>query len=80
MGAHRPAACPVCGKKIQGQTIAAMVAQLLSLKPGTKLVLLAPFIKDKKASIRLFLNKSKRRLCPRPRRRHHDGFKRGLPS
>jgi excinuclease ABC subunit A len=40
--------CPVCGKKIQGQTIPAMVEQILSIKPGTKIILLAPFIKDQK--------------------------------
>src|SRR5512147_2641136 len=35
--------CPVCGKKITGQTIQDMTDQLLSLPNGTKLVLLAPF-------------------------------------
>ncbi len=44
--------CPVCGKKIQGQTITAMVGQLLQLKPGTRLMLLAPFIKDQKGEHR----------------------------
>src|ERR1700687_4039963 len=36
--------CPVCGKKIAGQTIHAMVEQLLAIKTGTKIILLAPFI------------------------------------
>jgi excinuclease ABC subunit A len=40
--------CPVCGKKIHGQTLQAMTDQLLALPSGTKLVLLAPFIKDQK--------------------------------
>ena len=40
--------CPVCGKKIQGQTIQSMVDQLLNLPSGAKVVLLAPFIKDQK--------------------------------
>ncbi len=40
--------CPVCGKKIQGQTIASMVEQLLNIKTGTKILLFAPFIKDQK--------------------------------
>ena len=40
--------CPVCGKKITGQTIAAMVEQLLNLPEGTKLMLLAPFVRDQK--------------------------------
>lgn len=40
--------CPVCGKKIQGQTIKAMTDQLLGLPENTKLILMAPFIKDQK--------------------------------
>src|SRR5258707_4790113 len=36
--------CPVCGKKIVGQSIQAMTDQLLALPEGTKLMLLAPFI------------------------------------
>ncbi len=44
--------CPVCGKKIQGQTIPAMVSQLLTLKSGTRIVLMAPFIKDQKGEHR----------------------------
>ena len=44
--------CPECGKKIQGQTIQNMVDQLLSLPAGTKLVILAPFIKDQKGEHR----------------------------
>src|ERR1041385_719418 len=52
--------CPVCGKKIQGQTIAAMVTQLLSLKPGTKLVLLAPFIKDQKGEHKVIFEQIKK--------------------
>ncbi len=44
--------CPVCGKKIQGQTIQTMVDQLLNLPDGTKLILLAPFIKDQKGEHR----------------------------
>jgi len=44
--------CPECGKKISGQTISAMVQQLLLLQEGTKLALLAPFIKDQKGEHR----------------------------
>jgi excinuclease ABC subunit A len=40
--------CPECGKKIQGQTIQSMVGQLLALPLGTKIMILAPFIKDQK--------------------------------
>ena len=40
--------CPVCGKKISGQTITSMVDQLMRLEVGTKIMLLAPFIRDQK--------------------------------
>lgn len=44
--------CPVCGKKIAGQTLQSMVDQLLNLKPGTKVILLAPFVRDQKGEHR----------------------------
>ena len=52
--------CPVCGKKIQGQTIAAMTEQLLGLKTGTKIILLAPFIKDQKGEHRVIFEQIKK--------------------
>lgn len=52
--------CPVCGKKIQGQTIAAMVEQILGIKPGTKIILLAPFIKDQKGEHRVIFEQIKK--------------------
>ncbi len=52
--------CPQCGKKIQGQTIAAMVEQILGLKPGTKIILLAPFIKDQKGEHRVIFEQIKK--------------------
>ena len=52
--------CPVCGKKIQGQTIQAMVDQLLNLKAGTRLVLLAPFIKDQKGEHKVIFEQIKK--------------------
>jgi len=52
--------CPVCGKKIQGQTIAAMVEQLLALKAGTKIILLAPFIKDQKGEHKVIFEQIKK--------------------
>ncbi len=52
--------CPVCGKKIVGQTIHAMVEQLLNLKSGTKIVLLAPFIKDQKGEHRVIFEQIKK--------------------
>lgn len=52
--------CPVCGKKIQGQTIQAMVDQLLGLKLGTRVVLLAPFIKDQKGEHKVIFEQIKK--------------------
>ncbi len=52
--------CPECGKKIQGQTIQAMVDQLLSLPAGTKVMLLAPFIKDQKGEHRHIFEQAKK--------------------
>jgi len=52
--------CPVCGKKIQGQTIAVMVEQLLNLKAGAKIILLAPFIKDQKGEHRVIFEQIKK--------------------
>ncbi len=40
--------CPVCGKKISGQTIQAMTDHLVTLPVGTKVVLLGPLIRDQK--------------------------------
>jgi excinuclease ABC subunit A len=40
--------CYVCGKKISAQTVTQMVNQLMDLKAGTKIIIMAPFIKDQK--------------------------------
>src|SRR5512141_478462 len=40
--------CPVCGREISGQTVAQMVDQIVAMPEGTKLMLLAPVIRDQK--------------------------------
>ncbi len=40
--------CPVCGKPIARQTVQQMVDNILDINPGTRLMLLAPVIKDRK--------------------------------
>ncbi len=45
--------CPVCGKKITGQTITSMTDQLLGLSTGTRIMLLAPFVRDQKGEHKL---------------------------
>ena len=52
--------CPACGKKIQSQTVQAMVDQILNLQQGTKLMLLAPFIKDQKGEHRAIFEQIKK--------------------
>ena len=52
--------CPVCGKKIMGQTIQSMVDQLLQFPAGTRLFLLAPFIKDQKGEHRVIFEQIKK--------------------
>lgn len=52
--------CPVCGKKISGQTIQSMTDQLLTLPEGTKVVLLAPFIRDQKGEHKVIFEQVKK--------------------
>jgi excinuclease ABC subunit A len=52
--------CPVCGKRITAQTLQTMVDQLLALPNGTKLTLLAPFIRDQKGEHRLVFENIKK--------------------
>ena len=40
--------CPVCGKPIAVQTVEQMVDSLRQIEPGSRLMLLAPIIKDRK--------------------------------
>lgn len=54
--------CPVCGTKVEKQTIQEVVDTILELnKDGDKLVILAPVVKDKKGTHKnLFLNLQKK--------------------
>jgi len=40
--------CPVCGREISRQTVEQMVDQLYSLPEGTRLMLMAPLVRDRK--------------------------------
>ncbi|OGE80738.1 MAG: excinuclease ABC subunit A [Candidatus Doudnabacteria bacterium RIFCSPHIGHO2_12_FULL_48_11] len=40
--------CSVCGKKIVGQTVTQMVDQIVSLPESTKIIIMAPMIRDQK--------------------------------
>jgi excinuclease ABC subunit A len=52
--------CPECGKKIQGQTLQAMTDQLLALPENTRLMLLAPYIKDQKGEHRAIFEQARK--------------------
>ncbi len=52
--------CPQCGKKISGQTLQAMVDQLLGLAKDTKVILLAPFVRDQKGEHKLIFDQVKK--------------------
>ena len=43
--------CPVCGREIQQQTVDQIVDQILALEEGTKIQVLAPVVRGKRASM-----------------------------
>ena len=44
--------CPHCGRKLQSQSAQAIAEQLLALKPGQKMMILAPFVNGRKGEHR----------------------------
>lgn len=40
--------CPICGKEVQRRTSQAIIDEVMKIKDGTKLLILAPIVKDKK--------------------------------
>ena len=52
--------CPVCGKKISGQTVTGMVDQIMSWPVGTKIVLMALLVKDQKGEHKHLLEEAKK--------------------
>lgn len=52
--------CPVCGKRIIGQTIHSMTDQVMSFGDGVKLAVLAPFIRDQKGEHRTIFEQIKK--------------------
>ena len=56
--------CPICGKKIEKQTLDQIVDSVLSLKENTKIQILAPIIRGKKGEYtKLLENFIKDRFC-----------------
>jgi len=52
--------CPVCGKKIIGQSVTQMVDQISAWPEGTKFVILAPLVKDMKGEHKHLLEEAKK--------------------
>jgi excinuclease ABC subunit A len=52
--------CPVCGKKISGQSVTSMVDQILTYPSGAKILILAPFIADRKGEHKHVLEEIKK--------------------
>jgi excinuclease UvrABC ATPase subunit len=52
--------CPVCGKKIAGQTVTQMVDQIISWPESTKIVIMAPMVKDQKGEHKHLLEEARK--------------------
>lgn len=52
--------CPVCGKKISGQTLQAMTDNVLAYPVNTKVMFLAPFVRDQKGEHKHVLEQIKK--------------------
>ena len=52
--------CPTCGEKVEGQTLQAIVNQLLEMAEGTRIMLLAPVIRDQKGEHKLVFEQLKK--------------------
>ncbi len=52
--------CPECGQLIEGQTLQSMVDQLMALPQNTRIMLMAPFIRDQKGEHRLIFEQIKK--------------------
>ena len=52
--------CPVCGKRIAGQSVTQMVDQIMGMPQDSKIVILAPMIKDQKGEHKHLLEEARR--------------------
>jgi len=52
--------CSVCGKKISGQTVTQMADQIMGWPAGTKIMILAPVIRDQKGEHKHLLEEAKK--------------------
>jgi excinuclease ABC subunit A len=52
--------CPVCGRRIQGQSVTQMVDQIISWPQDTKIVIMAPMIRDQKGEHKHLLEEARK--------------------
>lgn len=52
--------CPVCGKRVEGQTLQAMVESILAMPEGSRIMLLSPLIRDQKGEHKLVFEQLKK--------------------
>ena len=52
--------CPVCGKKISGQTVTQMTDQIMGWPAGTKILLMAQLVRDQKGEHKHLLEEARR--------------------
>jgi excinuclease ABC subunit A len=52
--------CPECGERVSGQTLQSIVDTVLAMPEGTRVMLLAPFIKDQKGEHKLIFEQVKK--------------------
>jgi excinuclease ABC subunit A len=52
--------CPQCGERVTGQTLQSIVDQLLTMPQGSRIMLLAPFIRDQKGEHKLVFEQIKK--------------------
>lgn len=52
--------CPICGQRVEGQTLQAMVDNLLTMPEGSRIMLLAPVIRDQKGEHKLVFEQLKK--------------------
>jgi excinuclease ABC subunit A len=61
--------CPTCGAPITQQTATQIVDSIMEMPEGSRLLILAPIIKDRKGNHKSVFENAKAGLCARPRQR-----------
>ena len=64
--------CPICGRPITGQSVEQIADQVLALPEGTRFLVLAPLVRDRKGEHRDVLEQVRGRGLHAGRRRRRD--------